>query len=375
MYRHLNRLILSLFLFLGGFSISLIKGQELNCTVKVNHSQIQGTSAGVFESLETAISEFMNNRSWTDLQFQKAERIDCNLNITVKKYNASTNAFSCELLFQVTRPVFNSGYNTVVFSMRDTEFTFSYQEQDALEFNENNLDNNLTAMLAYYAYLFIGMDLDTFSPMGGTEVLHVVESIVNSAQSMSEPGWKAFDKTNNRHAIINDYMDSSMEPFRLQKRFLDYQVNIGNRIIELLTSGDPEDQVKAAEVSAPKKQFQDMIDELFADTNKKIDRKSNEIQFMQKMGQGCEVITPYQLSSGEKQMLAILLTVLVENREPYALLMDEPEISLHIDWQQRLIDLIRQLNPNAQIILSTHYPALIMDGWMSNVTEVGDISN
>ncbi len=214
MYRHLNRLILSLFLFLGGVSISLINGQELNCTVKVNHSQIQGTSAGVFESLETAISEFMNNRSWTDLQFQKAERIDCNLNITVKKYNASTNAFSCELLFQVTRPVFNSGYNTVVFSMRDTEFTFSYQEQDALEFNENNLDNNLTAMLAYYAYLFIGMDLDTFSPMGGTEVLHVVESIVNSAQSMSEPGWKAFDKTNNRHAIINDYMDSSMEPFR-----------------------------------------------------------------------------------------------------------------------------------------------------------------
>ena len=118
-----------------------------------------------------------------------------------------------------------------------------------------------------------------------------------------------------------------------------------------------------------------MIDELFADTHKKIDRKSNEIQFMQTMGKTCEVITPYQLSSGEKQMLAILLTVLVENREPYALLMDEPEISLHIDWQQRLIDLIRQLNPNAQIILSTHSPALIMDGWMSNVTEVGDISN
>ena len=164
--------------------------------------------------------------------------------------------------------------------------------------------------------------------------------------------------------------------YRWQKRFLDYQVNIGNRIIELLTSGDPDDQMKAAEVSAPKKQFQDMIDELFADTNKKIDRQSNEIQFVQTNGNGTtEMITPYQLSSGEKQMLAILLTVLVENREPYALLLDEPEISLHIDGQQRLIDLIRQLNPNAQIILSTHSPALIMDGWMSNVTEVGDISN
>jgi len=211
---------------------------------------------------------------------------------------------------------------------------------------------------------------------------------------------RSFDRPLLHSDLLEKLSDSRVKTeldwqiYRLQKRFLDYQVNIGNRIIELLTSGDPEDQLKAAEVSAPKKQFQDMIDELFADTNKKIDRKSNEIQFVQaplsspqggKNGSGGNtsplgedgwgLLTPYQLSSGEKQMLAILLTVLVENREPYALLMDEPEISLHIDWQQRLIDLIRQLNPNAQIILSTHSPALIMDGWMSNVTEVGDISN
>ena len=193
---------------------------------------------------------------------------------------------------------------------------------------------------------------------------------------------RSFDRPLLHSDLLEKLSDSRVKTeldwqiYRLQKRFLDYQVNIGNRIIELLTSGDPEDQVKAAEVSAPKKQFQDMIDELFSDTHKKIDRKSNEIQFIQTNGNGTtEIITPYQLSSGEKQMLAILLTVLVENREPYALLMDEPEISLHIDWQQRLIDLIRELNPHAQIILSTHSPALIMDGWMSNVTEVGDISN
>ncbi len=193
---------------------------------------------------------------------------------------------------------------------------------------------------------------------------------------------RSFDRPLLHSDLLEKLSDSRVKTeldwqiYRLQKRFLDYQVNIGNRIIELLTSGNPDDQMKAAEVSAPKKQFQDMIDELFADTNKKIDRQSNEIQFVQTNGNGTtEMITPYQLSSGEKQMLAILLTVLVENREPYALLMDEPEISLHIDWQQRLIDLIRQLNPNAQIILSTHSPALIMDGWMSNVTEVGDISN
>lgn len=159
--------------------------------------------------------------------------------------------------------------------------------------------------------------------------------------------------------------------YRLQKRFLDYQVNIGNHIIELLTSGNPEDQLKAAEVSAPKKQFQDMVDNLFAETHKTINRKSNEIQFVQ----NGELLTPYQLSSGEKQMLVILLTVLVENGEHYVLLMDEPEISLHIEWQQKLLDLIRELNPNAQIILSTHSPALIMDGWVGCVTEINEIAD
>ena len=212
--QYFYRLIALGFLVLGGVSSSWMEGQELNCTVKVVHSQVQGTNTEVFEALETAITEFMNNRTWTELQYQKAERVDCNLNITVKKYDEKNDMFSCELLFQVTRPVYNSGYSTTVFSMRDTEFSFSYNRQDALDFNLNNMDSNLTAMLAYYAYLFIGLDLDTFSPMGGTDFLHVVESIVNNAQTMSSPGWKAFDDSKNRHAIINDYMDSSMEPFR-----------------------------------------------------------------------------------------------------------------------------------------------------------------
>lgn len=158
--------------------------------------------------------------------------------------------------------------------------------------------------------------------------------------------------------------------YKLQKRYLDYQVNIGNHIIEILTSGNPDDQMKAALVSVPKTKFQNIMDELFKDTNKSIDRKSNEIQFFQ----NGEVLTPYQLSSGEKQMLVIMLTALVENGEHYALLMDEPEISLHIEWQKGLLKLIRELNPNVQIILSTHSPALIMDGWMDIVTEVEDVT-
>lgn len=158
--------------------------------------------------------------------------------------------------------------------------------------------------------------------------------------------------------------------YQLQRRYLDYQVNIGNRIIELLTSGDPEKQMMAAEISKPKTKFQDLIDELFAETGKKINRKSNEILFEQ----AGDILTPYKLSSGEKQMLVILLTVLVQDNAHCALFMDEPEISLHIEWQQRLITLIRSLNPNVQIILTTHSPALIMNGWVDAVTEVSDIT-
>ena len=158
--------------------------------------------------------------------------------------------------------------------------------------------------------------------------------------------------------------------YQLQRRYLDYQVNIGNRIIELLTSGVIDDQMKATEVSRPKTLFQDLIDELFSETGKKILRKSNEIKFEQ----DGEELTPYQLSSGEKQMLVILLTVLVQDNKHCSLFMDEPEISLHIEWQQRLINLIRTLNPNVQIILTTHSPAVIMNGWLDTVTEVSDIT-
>ena len=159
--------------------------------------------------------------------------------------------------------------------------------------------------------------------------------------------------------------------YQLQRRYLDYQVNIGNRIIELLTSEDEEERAKAAQVSVPKKMFQDMVDELFKETNKRIDRKSNEIRFIQ----GDELLCPYQLSSGEKQMLVILLTVLVQDNQYSVLFMDEPEVSLHIEWQQQMIFLIRKLNPHAQIILTTHSPAVIMDGWLDAVTEVSDISS
>ncbi len=159
--------------------------------------------------------------------------------------------------------------------------------------------------------------------------------------------------------------------FQLQRKYLDYQVNIGNRIIEALQSGAPDAAMMAQQISEPKKKFQDIIDKLFADTGKKIIRTENEIRFTQ-IG---ETLVPYQLSSGEKQILSILLTVLVEDNKNYVLFMDEPEVSLHVDWQSQLIDLILELNPNVQIILTTHSPAVIMHGWVDHVTEVSDITD
>jgi len=158
--------------------------------------------------------------------------------------------------------------------------------------------------------------------------------------------------------------------FLLQRKYLDYQVNIGNRMIEVLQSGAADAAEQAQKLSRPKLLFQDMIDNLFADTGKKIIRSENEIRFSQ-IG---ETLVPYQLSSGEKQMLCILLTVLVEDNLPYVLFMDEPEVSLHFEWQKQLIDLVLKLNPNIQLIMTTHSPAVIMNGWGDHVTEVTDIT-
>ena len=155
--------------------------------------------------------------------------------------------------------------------------------------------------------------------------------------------------------------------YRLQRKYLDYQVNIGNRIIAALQEGHAD---AAQQLSQAKTRFQDIVDELFAETGKKLVRTENELRFSQ-IG---ESLVPYQLSSGEKQMLVILLTVLVEDLQPTVLFMDEPEVSLHIEWQKRLIDLIVELNPNVQVILTTHSPAVIMNGWVDHVTDVSDIT-
>lgn len=183
---------------------------------------------------------------------------------------------------------------------------------------------------------------------------------------------RAFLQTDSMAKLTNLNLRTELDwqLYQIGRRYLDYQLNIGNRMIALLTSGKPNAQQEAQQVVNAKTRFLNIVDELFAQTGKKIDRDSGELRFIQYD----EPLSPYLLSSGEKQLLLILLTALTQDRQPYVLFMDEPEASLHFEWQQRLVSIVRELNPNAQIILTTHSPALIMDGWQDCVTEVSDIT-
>lgn len=193
---------------------TLADAQELNARITVNHSQISTTHTSIFEALEKNLTRFMNERQWTGMKYQQNERINCTFSITISQYKEDENLFTAQMQVQSTRPVFNSTYTTTVFSMKDNKFNFNFQEFDQLNFMPEQMDNNLTAMMAYYAYLIIGMDMDTMAPLGGTEVLRQAESIVTGAQNLGFEGWKAYDDNRNRFAIINDYLDGGMEPFR-----------------------------------------------------------------------------------------------------------------------------------------------------------------
>lgn len=195
-------------------SPSTISAQELQAKITINHAQISGTEKGVFDNLQQTLQQFVNNRQWTHLQFQKNERIICNFNITVTKYDRDQNLFTCKALIQANRPVFNSAYTSTLYNNVDDNFTFCFAEYDQLEFNEQQIDNQLTALFAYYAYLIIGIDLDSFAPKGGEDILQRCMNLTNNAQNLDYPGWKAFADDRNRYAIISDYLDGALEPFR-----------------------------------------------------------------------------------------------------------------------------------------------------------------
>lgn len=188
--------------------------QELNATVEINTSRVDGTNKAVFDELKPAIISFLNERHWTNMQYHPNERIKCGFTIIVNKYNDDTGLASCEAYISAQRPVYGSTYNTVTFSRKDKNFDFNYHQFDQLNFSDDNIDNTLTALLAYYAYLIIGIDMDTMAPLGGTEILNKAMTVVNNSQSLNIKGWKSFDDNSNRFGILNDYLEEMFQPFR-----------------------------------------------------------------------------------------------------------------------------------------------------------------
>lgn len=244
-----------IFIMMLWIGVTVCRAQEFQAKFNINHKQIQGTDVAVFDKLQETLEQFFNNKQWTNLQFQENERIQCNFNITVKKYDANQNLWTCTAMIQANRPVFNSSYNTTFYNNSDNDFNFEFSQFDQLEFNEDVIDNQLTALMAYYAYLLIGMNLDTFAPNGGEDILQRCMNLTNNAQNLSFTGWKAFDNSRNRFAIINDYLDGGMSPFRqLQydyyRKGLDEMANNAERgRIEISTA--IEEDLKKAHTNKP----------------------------------------------------------------------------------------------------------------------------
>ncbi len=226
-----------------------LSAQELNCNVTVNADQIDGSSKQIFSTLQQAISEYVNNTRWTSLTFAEIERIECNMMIIISSITTE-NVVTAELQVQARRPIYGTTYTTPTLNFKDNNFNFTYQEFDQLQYQENVFTTNLTAMLAYYCYLIIGYDMDSFSRLGGTPYFQQCESIITACQTatMSDSelnGWTAFsrssDSNRNRYAIINNIMDDAFKGYReyfytYHRLALDQmQSNVGNaraRIVE-----------------------------------------------------------------------------------------------------------------------------------------------
>lgn len=212
-----NIIIFSLFVFLTVFRLS---AQELNCTVEFNTNQIEGTNRSVFNTLQEAVSDYMNTTTFTPDQFSTNEKIECRMFFTIKEYTEDGIAKG-DLQIQATRPVFNSSYTTTLLNFKDSKIDFSYQEGEPLNFTANSMESQLTAILNFYAYLILALDYDSFSPNGGEPYWDRLKQIVQMAQSSGEIGWKAFEDTKNRSAVLSAYTEGRTGE-GLRKMLYDY---------------------------------------------------------------------------------------------------------------------------------------------------------
>lgn len=199
-------------ILLGLLMVLSANAQELNCNIQINSDQISGSNKSVYNTLQKSVSEFVNNRRWTEMTYTNIERIECSMNIIIKK--VEQDVFTAEIQVQSRRPVFNTNFNSTLFNFKDNNFTFDYKEFDQLEMNENTITSNLTAVLAYYAYIIIGYDMDSYTRLGGTPYFQAAESIVNAAQAADLVGWKAFESSRNRYALVNNLTDEAFKKYR-----------------------------------------------------------------------------------------------------------------------------------------------------------------
>ena len=206
------------------FTPLTIVGQELNCNIQISAQRIQGSNRQVFESMQKDLYEFMNNTVWTNHVFSYAERIDCNILINLTD-QLSADEFKGTIQIQLSRPVFNTTYKSTVLNFIDNSFQFRYVEFQPLEFDPTTYRSSLVSVLAYYSYMILGFDYDSFSPLGGTEFYQMAEKIVTSAQNAPEPGWKPYDgsRNRNRYWLVKNALDKEYEGVR---QFLyDYDIN------------------------------------------------------------------------------------------------------------------------------------------------------
>jgi len=193
---------------------NLLHAQELNAKVTVNSSRIEGSNKEVFISLENALNQFLNSKKWSAATFSQTEKIECSFSIVVLT-NPSGDSYQAEMSVSAKRPVYNSTYTTNLLNFRDTDFAFDYIENTPIEYIENYLDNNIVATVAFYAYLILGLDFDSYSPSGGAHFFRQAQKIAMQAQSNSSwTGWAPFSKNNNKHAIITAFMDESLSAYR-----------------------------------------------------------------------------------------------------------------------------------------------------------------
>jgi hypothetical protein len=224
-------LILIIFILSG----SSLFSQELNARIQVSAQQVQGsTNKEIFRTLQKSLFEFVNNRRWTGHTYSAEERIECTFQINITEQVSSDN-YKGTMQIQTNRPVFGTNLNTVLLNYRDVDIQFQYVEHQPIEFNETTHGNNLASIIAYWSYIILGMDYDSFSMKGGTEYFEKAEKIVNNAQNAQEPGWKAFENQKNRYWIVQNMMDSKYSGIR--EFMYEYHRNGLDKMAEKVTIG------------------------------------------------------------------------------------------------------------------------------------------